>query len=193
MFVRGGNCIRMDMGKFLFLFLCCFICLVHNKQPLNKHKLIFLMQTHALITKSRLCIIIMSSDIVHLIDTNQSECEGVKNWFQVCPFNRDNGSNYRVWTTCFIIRGDTWLSLRVPIIGVRIISSSNSAMVWEFGRDLKYSSNNRRCSRNHGSKKWGLTVLVVYHHVIYSIHHSKGFKASSLFVCETQWMKVKWF
>jgi len=26
----------------------------------------------------------MSSDIVHSIDTNQSECEGVKNWFEVC-------------------------------------------------------------------------------------------------------------
>ena len=104
MFVRGGNCIRMDMGKFLFLFLCCFICLVHNKPPLNKHKLIFLMQTHALITKSRLCIIIMSSDIVHSIDTNQSECEGVKNWFEVCQFNRDNGFelqgvNYMLYDT----------------------------------------------------------------------------------------------
>ena len=32
----------------------------------------------------------------NLIDTNQSECEGVKNWYEVCQFNRDNGSNYRV-------------------------------------------------------------------------------------------------
>jgi len=37
----------------------------------------------------------MSSNNVHLIDTNQSECEGVKNWFEVWQFygNRDNGSN----------------------------------------------------------------------------------------------------
>jgi len=68
-----------------------------------------LKQTHALIAKSRLCIIIISSHGVHLIDTNQSECEGVKNWFEVCQFNPDNGWNYRVWTTCFIIRGDHWL------------------------------------------------------------------------------------
>jgi len=54
------------------------------------------MQTHTLIAKSRLCIIIMSADIVHSIDTNQSKCEGVKNWFEVCQFNPDNGSNYRV-------------------------------------------------------------------------------------------------
>ena len=44
---------------------------------------------------------------------------GVKNWFEVCQFNRDNGSNYRLWTTCFMIRGDHWLSSRVLIIGVR--------------------------------------------------------------------------
>ena len=87
------------------------------------------MQTHALIAKSRLCIIIMSSDIVRSIDTNQSDCKSVKNWFEVCQFNRDNGSNYRVWTTCFMIRGDHWLSSRVPIRGVWIISNSNSAMV----------------------------------------------------------------
>jgi len=37
----------------------------------------------------------MSSDIVHLIDTDQSECEGV-NWVEVCQFNRDKGLNYRV-------------------------------------------------------------------------------------------------
>ena len=36
------------------------------------------MQTHTLIAKSRLCILIMSSDIVHSIDTNQSKWEGVK-------------------------------------------------------------------------------------------------------------------
>ena len=41
-------------------------------------------------------MIIMSSNSVHLIDTNQSECEGVKNWFEVWQFNRDNGLNYRV-------------------------------------------------------------------------------------------------
>jgi len=29
----------------------------------------------------------MSSDIVHSIDINQSECEGVQNWFKVCKFN----------------------------------------------------------------------------------------------------------
>ena len=38
----------------------------------------------------------MSSESVHLIDTNQSEYERVKNWFEVCQFNRDNGWNYRV-------------------------------------------------------------------------------------------------
>jgi len=56
--------------------------------------------------KSRLCIIIMSSDIVHLKDTNQSECEGVKNWFEVCQVNRNNRTNYRVCTTCFMLQGD---------------------------------------------------------------------------------------
>ena len=71
----------------------------------------------------------MSSDIVHSIDTNQSEREGVKNWFEVSQFNHDNGSNYRVWTACLMIQGDHWLSSRVPIIGVGIISSSTSAMV----------------------------------------------------------------
>ena len=43
----------------------------------------------------------MSSDSVHSIDTNQSECEGVKNWFEVCQFNRDKGLNYS-----FMIQGD---------------------------------------------------------------------------------------
>jgi len=44
----------------------------------------------------------VSSDSIHSIDTNQSEYEGVKNWFEVCQFSCDNGSNYRVWTTCFM-------------------------------------------------------------------------------------------
>ena len=39
----------------------------------------------------------MSSHSVYLIDTNQSECEGVNNWFEVCQFNRNNSSNYRVY------------------------------------------------------------------------------------------------
>jgi len=47
----------------------------------------------------------MSSDSVQLIGTNQSECKGVKNWFKVCQFNRDNGLNYRVRTTCFMVQG----------------------------------------------------------------------------------------
>ena len=93
-------------------------------QAIVKQTSIFLTQTHTLIGKSfRLCIIIMSSHSLHLIDTNQLDFEGAKNWFEVCQFNHDNGSNYRVWTTCFIIQGDHWLSLRVPIIGVRIFSS----------------------------------------------------------------------
>jgi len=29
----------------------------------------------------------MSSQSIHLIDTNQSEYECVKNWFEVCQFN----------------------------------------------------------------------------------------------------------
>ena len=69
-------------------------------------------------------------------------------------------SNYRLWTTCFMIRGDHWLSLRVPIIGVRIISSSTNAMVKEFSRDLKYSLNNWWCSSFHYSKKRGLIVIL---------------------------------
>ena len=47
---------------------------------------------------------------------------------------------------------------RVPIIGVRIISRSTvSAMVKEFGRDLKYSLNNRRYLSFHG----GFTVFEI--------------------------------
>ena len=83
----------------------------------------------------------MSSHSIHLIDTNQSDCEGVKKRFEVCQWNPDNWSNYKVWTTCFMIRGDHWLSSRVQIIGVRIISSSTSAMVRVLGRDLKYIDN----------------------------------------------------
>jgi len=96
-----------------------------------------LTQTHALIAKSRLCIIIMSSDSVHSIDSNQSECEGVKISHEICQFNRDIGSNYRMWTTCFMMWGDHWLSSRVPLIAVRIISSSNSVMIKEFGRPVR--------------------------------------------------------
>jgi len=36
------------------------------------------MRSQALIARSSLCIMIMSPDSVHLIDTNQSECKGVK-------------------------------------------------------------------------------------------------------------------
>jgi len=50
------------------------------------------MQTHALLLNQD-CIIILSSHSIHLIDTNQSECKGVKNWFEDCTFYCDNGSN----------------------------------------------------------------------------------------------------
>ena len=38
----------------------------------------------------------------------------------------------------------------------------------EFGRELKYSSNNRPCSRNHGSQKSEVLLYLTLKNSIYS-------------------------
>ena len=107
--------------------LCCFSCTFHNEQPLNS---INFLDTHALIAESRLCIIIMSSHSVHNRLTQISQ--NAKVWKTSSKFANLIAAMVRIigcelhW---FVFRWDHCLNSRVPIIGDRIIRSSNSAMV----------------------------------------------------------------
>ena len=107
--------------------LCCFSCTFHNEQPSNS---INFLDTHALIAESRLCIIIMSSHSLHNRLTQISQ--NAKVWKTSLKFANLTATMVRIigcelhW---FVFRGDHCLNSRVPIIGDRIIRSSNSAMV----------------------------------------------------------------